>query len=90
MDWLYYYTTFALSGALLTWWVIFLPSIQLLSHETEGNHPMLNNQLLSGVVWISLATAVIPILVYPILNDKVRTNFIISLTQGFLNRNSKK
>jgi|2_EtaG_2_1085320.scaffolds.fasta_scaffold00360_24 hypothetical protein len=90
MDWLYYYTTFALSGALLTWWVIFRPSIQLLAYETEGKHPMLNNQILSGVVWISLATAVIPILVYPILNDKVRINFIIGLTQGFLNRRSKK
>ena len=88
MEWFYYYTTFAISGALVTWWAIFRPSVQLLAHATEGKHPMLRNQILSGLVWTSLATVALPALIYPILNDKVRKNFIVSLTQGFLHRNS--
>jgi hypothetical protein len=89
MEWFYYYTTFAISGALVTWWAIFRPSVQLLARATEGNHPMLRNQILSGLVWTSLAIVALPALIYPILNDKVRKNFILSLTQGFLERNSK-
>jgi len=50
MEWFYYYTTFAISGALVTWWAIFRPSVQLLAHATEGKHPMLRNQILSGLV----------------------------------------
>ena len=87
MEWLYYYTMFAVSGAIVTWWAIFRPSVQLLAHATEGNHPMLRNQILSGLVWTSLATVALPALIHPILNDKVRKKFIISLTQGFLHRN---
>ncbi len=90
MEWFYYYTTFAISGALVTWWTIFKPSIQLLAHETEGDHPMLHNQILSGLVWITLATLAIPALIYPILHDKVRINFIVSLTRGFQHSNPKK
>jgi hypothetical protein len=89
MEWFYYYTTFAVSGAMVTWWAIFRPSIQLLAYETKGDHPMLRNQILSGLVWVSLATIAIPTLILPILNDKVRLNFIVSLTQGFLHSNSK-
>ena len=90
MEWFYYYTTFAISGALVTWWTIFSPSVQLLALETKGEHPMLRNQILSGLVWTTLATLAIPALIYPILHDKVRINFIVSLTQGFLHSNSKK
>ena len=90
MEWFYYYTTFAISGALVTWWTIFRPSIQLLAYETKGEHPMLRNQILSGLVWITLATLAIPALIQPILHDRVRKNFIVNLTQGFLHSNSKK
>ena len=90
MEWFYYYTTFAISGALVTWWTIFRPSVQLLAYETKGKHPMLHNQILSGLVWTTLATLAIPALIYPILHDRVRKNFIISLTQGFLHSDSKK
>ena len=76
MEWFYYYTTFAVSGALVTWWAIFRPSVQLLAHATKGDHPMLRNQILSGLVWTSLATVALPALIYPILSDKVRKNFI--------------
>ena len=90
MEWFYYYTTFAISGALVTWWTIFRPSVQLLALETKGEPPMLRNQILSGLVWTTLATLAIPALIYPILHDKVRINFIVSLTQGFLHSNPKK
>ena len=90
IEWFYYYTTFAISGALVTWWVIFRHSLTLLAHETKGEHPMLRNQILSGLVWVTLATSAIPALIYPILHDKVRVNFIISLTQGFLHTPSEK
>ncbi len=90
MEWFYYYTTFAISGALVTWWTIFRPSVQLLAYETKGKHPMLHNQILSGLVWTTLATLAIPALIYPILHDRVRKNFIVSLTQGFLHSDSKK
>lgn len=90
MEWFYYYTTFAISGALVTWWAIFRPSVQLLDYETRGKHPMLHNQILTGLVWVTLATLAIPALIYPILHDRVRKNFIVSLTQGFLHSDSKK
>ena len=61
MEWLYYYIMFAVSGAIVTWWAIFRPSVQLLAHATEGNHPMLRNQILSGLVWTSLATVALPV-----------------------------
>jgi hypothetical protein len=81
-----YYSTFAVSGALVTWWCIFRPSLNLLGYETEGMHPILQSKFLSGIVWIGLATIAIPILIFPILSDKLRLNFIISLTQGFLHK----
>jgi len=90
MEWFYYYTTFAISGALVTWWAIFRPSVQLLDYETRGKHPMLHNQILTGLVWVTLATLAIPALIYPILHDRVRKNFIVSLTQGFLHSDPKK
>ena len=66
MEWLYYYIMFAVSGAIVTWWAIFRPSVQLLAHATEGNHPMLRNQILSGLVWTSLATVALPALIHQI------------------------
>jgi len=89
MEWLYYYITFAVSGALVTWWAIFRPSLRLVAYETKGKHPMLHNQILSGIVWVTLATIAIPALILPILHDKIRLNFIVSLTRGFLHSTPK-
>jgi len=89
MEWFYYYTTFAISGALVTWWAIFRPSLIIVAYETKGEHPMLRNQILSGLVWITLATIAIPALILPIVHDKVRVSFIVSLAQGFLHSTSK-
>jgi hypothetical protein len=84
--WIQHYIVFAVSGALVAWWSIFLPSLHLLCAETEGDHPVLRSQFLSGVIWVALAILVVPILVMPLLNEKSRISFIISLTQGFLRR----
>lgn len=82
--WIQYYLSFALSGALLAWWSIFLPSMHLVALETEGSHPILKTKFLSGVVWFLLCVVLIPILIIPLINESTRINFILSLTQGFL------
>jgi len=84
--WLIYYVAFAISGALLAWIRIFRPSMHLLCHETDGNHPVLRSQVVSGVIWFGLSTVMTPILVWPLLNEQSRVTFIISLTQGFLHK----
>jgi len=84
--WLNYYLSFAISGALLAWWSIFLPSLHLLCAETEGDHPVLRSQFVSGLIWISIAAVAIPILIIPLLRERSRINFIVSLTQGFLHK----
>jgi uncharacterized membrane protein len=84
--WIQYYVSFAVSGALVAWWCIFLPSLQLLCHETDGDHPVLRSRFISGVVWFGISLLAIPILIYPILHDRSRVNFIIGLTQGFLHK----
>jgi hypothetical protein len=86
--WLIYYISFALSGALLAWIRIFRPSMQLLWHETEGDHPVLRSQMLSGMVWFGISAVVTPILIVPLIDEDSRVAFIISLTQGFLHRNT--
>jgi len=86
--WVIYYVSFALSGALLAWVRIFRPSMQLLGIETDGDHPVLRSQMISGMVWFGLSTIVTPILIVPLINEQSRINFIISLTQGFLHKNS--
>lgn len=84
--WLNYYLSFAISGALLAWWSIFLPSLNLLGLETEGDHPVLRSQAISGLIWVILSAIAIPILVIPLLNDRARISFVLSLTQGFLHK----
>jgi hypothetical protein len=86
--WLIYYISFSLSGALLAWVRIFQPSMRLLWHETEGDHPVLRSQMISGMVWFGISTVVTPILIVPLINEESRISFIISLTQGFLHRNT--
>ena len=85
--WLIYYVAFALSGAILAWARIFNPSLQLLCYETEGDHPMLRSRMTAGLVWFALSTIVIPALIIPLLSEKARVTFIVSLTQGFLHKN---
>jgi hypothetical protein len=85
--WLIYYISFALSGAMLAWSRIFRPSLILLCHETEGDHPVLRSQVISGIVWFGLATIVTPVLILPLLSERSRVTFIVSLTQGFLHKN---
>ena len=85
--WITYYLSFAVSGALLSWWSIFLPSMHLLCAETEGDHPVLRSRGISGLIWIILSAIVIPILILPLLSDKARVTFVLGLTQGFLHRN---
>jgi hypothetical protein len=87
--WIVYYISFAVSGALLAWIRIFRPSMHLLGSETEGDHPILRSQFMSGMIWFGLSTLVIPILIWPLLNEQSRVNFIISLTQGFLHRSQE-
>ena len=86
--WVTYYAAFALSGAFLAWIRIFRPSMHLLGLETEGDHPVLRSQVISGMVWFGLSTIVTPILIVPLINEQSRINFIISLTQGFLHKNT--
>jgi len=86
--WLIYYISFAISGALLAWVRIFNPSMQLLCNETDGEHPILESQIISGMVWFGISAVVTPILIVPLLSEKARVTFIISLTQGFLHRNT--
>jgi hypothetical protein len=82
--WLIYYISFALSGALLAWIRIFRPSMQLLWQETDGDHPVLRSQILSGMVWFGISTVVTPILIVPLISEQSRVAFVVSLTQGFL------
>ena len=86
--WMTYYIAFALSGALLAWIRIFNPSMRLLWQETEGDHPVLRSQMISGMVWFGISTVVTPILIVPLINEQSRVNFIVSLTQGFLHKNT--
>jgi hypothetical protein len=86
--WITYYVAFALSGALLAWVRIFRPSMYLLGIETEGDHPVLRSQVISGMVWFGISTVVTPILIVPLINEQSRVNFIVSLTQGFLHKNT--
>lgn len=82
--WITYYLAFAISGSLVAWWSIFLPSMYLVHLETEGSHPILKTRILSGMVWILLCIVLIPILIVPLVSESARINFILSLTQGFL------
>jgi hypothetical protein len=84
--WITNYVAFALSGAFMAWWKIFRPSLQLLCQETDGDHPILRSRVISSVVWIGLSLVAFPILIYPILNEESRVNFVIGLTQGFLHK----
>jgi len=88
--WLIYYVSFAVSGAFLAWVRIFRPSMHLLCSETDGDHPVLRSQVISGMIWFGLSTLVIPILVWPLLSEHSRVQFIISLTQGFLHRSEQE
>lgn len=85
LDWLYYYTIFALSGSIVSWWSLFRPSLVLLCKE-ESKHPLLQNKVLSSLVWLGIAFICIPMLTIPLLNRKIRRLFIINLTQGFMKR----
>jgi len=60
----------------------------LLGIETEGDHPVLRSQVISGMVWFGISTVVTPILIVPLINEQSRVNFIVSLTQGFLHKNT--
>ena len=84
--WVNYYLSFAVSGALLAWWRIFLPSMHLLWRETEGDHPILRSQVISGTVWVGISVLFLPVLIIPLLQEKARIRFILSLTNGFLQR----
>ncbi len=88
--WLIYYVAFAVSGALLAWIRIFQPSMHLLWHETEGDHPVLRSQAISGMIWFGISVIAVPILIKPLLCNESRAHFIISLTQGFLHRNQEE
>lgn len=85
LEWLYYYTIFAMSGALVTWWSIFRPALYLLCKE-ECEHPILQSKFLASIVWLGIATIVMPMLTLPLLNNKVRIAFIFNLTKGFMKR----
>jgi hypothetical protein len=84
--WITFYVAFAVSGGILAWIRIFRPSLKLLCKETEGDHPVLRSQIISGIVWFGLATIVTPVLILPLLNERSRLTFIVSLTQGFLHK----
>jgi hypothetical protein len=87
--WIIYYVSFALSGAFLGWLRIFRPSMHLLWDQTDGAHPILQSQVMSGILWFGISTIVTPILVLPLLSESSRVSFIVSLTQGFLHRNEE-
>jgi hypothetical protein len=62
--------------------------MELLWRETEGDHPVLRSRMISGMVWFGISTVVTPILIIPLIDEKSRISFIISLTQGFLHKNT--
>ncbi len=83
LEWLYYYTIFALSGAIVSWWSIFMPALYLLCKE-DCHHAMLRSKFLSSIVWIAIAFVAIPMIAIPLLSRKTRIAFIHNLTLGFL------
>lgn len=85
LEWLYYYTIFALSGSLVSWWSIFRPSLYLLCKK-DNSHPILESKFLASIVWMGVAFICIPMLTVPLLNKKIRIAFIFNLTQGFQKR----
>jgi len=86
MEWYQYYLIYAVSGALTAWWAIYLPSIRLLDRFTDGEHPILQWQLVSSLVWITLAMITMPILTIVLLSENKRKKFIKSLVRGYLRK----
>jgi|SaaInlStandDraft_3_1057020.scaffolds.fasta_scaffold09057_6 hypothetical protein len=85
MDWIQYYTVFALSGALVTWLQLYRPST-LLVGEANPEHVVCRHPFIGGIVWLSTAVIFIPVLAVPLLSDEARLSFIYNLTEGFLKK----
>jgi hypothetical protein len=85
MEWLTYYFLFALSGAMVTWIQIYMPSISLV-RIANPDHVMCRHWCIATIVWMSIAIVFIPILALPLLDEEMKENFIYNLTEGFLKK----
>ena len=81
-DFIIIYLSIALSGALISWYRIFLPVRYILKAEGAKNNVYVTKPILTSIIWIVLAALVIPFLARSLLSDKARDESIKQVYQG--------
>jgi len=83
MEWLQYYVVFAVSGALLSVYNIYLPAVCLTRQLEQGNI-VSRRPIIGSTIWFTIACIFMPVMMFPILFPNMQKPFVINLTAGFL------
>lgn len=81
-EWFLIYTAIAISGALISWYKIFLPVRLKLTKDGLNDHPYVSNLLITSIVWLIAATVLIPFIASALLFEDKKAIFIASVYEG--------
>lgn len=76
------YIAIAISGALISWYTIFLPVRLKLIKDGLNDHPYVSNLLITSIVWLIAATVLIPFIASALLFEDKKAIFIASVYEG--------
>jgi hypothetical protein len=81
-EWILLYIVIALSGALMSWYKVFIPVRNLFIKDGIEDHPYVKNYLMSSIVWTGLAAVLLPFIASALLFEDKTELFIKHSYEG--------
>jgi len=83
IDWVTLYAAYAVSGAFISTYTLFLPAAGM-TRQLDADNIVSRKPVLGSIVWFVFSAIAIPFITLSIISPKYQRDFTISLAEGFI------